>query len=196
MRRPNESNNWWKYDEIKLRQATAEDWEWYYAEPYDSSAQFLQTGRISCPVSLEEAPEVWQQERLRRYGADAHMYTVQLLDNEAVGYLCIYQVNVHAGTFTMDLCIGKETRGRGYGIAAVRKALRFAFDEMRLHKFHVSVLEENIAARHILQRIGCQQEGIRSDMFYHQGKYWNQVLYGLTAERYRKVSLPEQASGE
>lgn len=55
-----------------------------------------------------------------------------------------------------------------------------------LNKFNDYVLEGNEASATMLRNVGCIQEGVRRQVFYTNGKYFDSILFGLTKEEYVK----------
>ena len=80
--------------------------------------------------------------------------------------------------------IDRDHRGKGYGTAAVRILLRYAFFERRLNKFNDLVLEGNAASASMLIKLGCIQEGVRRQVIYTNGQYFDEILFGLTKEEF------------
>jgi RimJ/RimL family protein N-acetyltransferase len=80
--------------------------------------------------------------------------------------------------------IDRDHRSKGYGTAAMRLLLRYAFFERRLNKYNGSVLEGNIASATMLKKLGCREEGRRRQTVYTDGRYWDEILFGLTREEF------------
>lgn len=80
--------------------------------------------------------------------------------------------------------IDREHRGKGYGTVAMQILLRYAFFECRLNKYYGSVLEGNIASATMLKKLGCIEEGRRCQMVYTDGKYHDEILFGLTRDEF------------
>lgn len=36
----------------------------------------------------------------------------------------------------------------------------------------------------MLKKLGCVQEGVRREQIYMNGRYWNEILFGLTVEEF------------
>ena len=113
------------------------------------------------------------------------MFVIETLDGKPVGIFNLNSVDERHGTFSIGMQIIPEECGRGYGTAAMRILLRYAFDERRLHKYFGSVLEDNAASAAMLKKLGCVQEGVRRQQIYMNGRYMDEILYGLTAEEFR-----------
>ena len=81
---------------------------------------------------------------------------------------------------------GAETRRQGYGRDTVEAVMRYAFQELGLHRLHTDIIENN-AASHALFTDACGWvvEGRQADWHYRQGRYWDRVLVGITADQYQ-----------
>jgi RimJ/RimL family protein N-acetyltransferase len=80
--------------------------------------------------------------------------------------------------------IGRDYRGKGYGTAAMRIVLKYAFFERRLNKMNNATLEGNEASITMMKKLGCKQEGIRRQHVYTNGRYYDNILWGLTKEEF------------
>jgi RimJ/RimL family protein N-acetyltransferase len=93
------------------------------------------------------------------------------------------------GFFTLNgigMQIGAEHKAKGYGTAAIRILLKYAFLERRLNKYNCSILERNIGSSTILKKLGSVQEGVRRQQVYSDGRYMDVILFGLTKEDFIK----------
>lgn len=76
--------------------------------------------------------------------------------------------------------IGEEdARGKGYGSAAARLMIRYAFEELKLHRLFLRVYAENIQAIRSYEKAGFVKEAhLREDVCIN-GKYYDIVLMGI-----------------
>ena len=61
--------------------------------------------------------------------------------------------------------------------------MRFAFDEMNLHKLRINVFDYNERAKHVLEERGFSQEGRLIGDFYREGTYHDIVIYSVFGEK-------------
>ena len=73
-------------------------------------------------------------------------------------------------------------QGTGASGLATQELLKYAFEELELHKIYLNVLFENIRARKFYEKCGFIQEGISKDAVRINGKYESLVWYGLLKE--------------
>lgn len=82
------------------------------------------------------------------------------------------------------MIIDRKCRGKGYGTSTLRVIFDYAFNERQLHKYSSFVIEGNIGSEIMLKKIGCKHEGVVRETIYHQGRYWNEIHYGITADEF------------
>src|SRR5690606_349877 len=125
-----------------------------------------------------------------RPGTGRIMFTITTLDGQSVGGINLNSIDAKNGTFSIGVQIDRDHRGKGYGTAAMEIVLRYAFYERRLNKYYGSVLEGNIASATMLRKLGCVEEGRRRQMVYTQGRYYDEILFGLTRSEFEKRYPP------
>lgn len=82
---------------------------------------------------------------------------------------------------------GRERRAKGIGTDAVMAVMRYAFDELGLHRLDGSWFEENTASSRLYTRLGWREEGICREYIYKRGRYRDLILTGILAEDYYKL---------
>jgi RimJ/RimL family protein N-acetyltransferase len=88
------------------------------------------------------------------------------------------------------LLIGESGhRRKGYGIDAIMATMRYAFDELNLERLEGSMIEYNklSISSYCGKRLGWKQEGRRRNYFFRHGRYWDQILVGVTKQDYRNL---------
>jgi len=175
-------NYYWQNDLVRLRAMQPEDWENHYSDCYDSKARRLLQYEIELPPTISS--EQKSSERFSNFDPSSGrlMFVIEDLDGTSVGSFNLNSIDEKNGTFSIGMQIGGEYRSKGYGTAAMRILLGYAFFERRLNKYYGSVLEGNIASATMLKKLGCVQEGIRRQQVYTDGRYCDEILFGLTKE--------------
>ncbi len=190
-------NYYWQNELVRLRAWTPEDWEASYPSLFDSPARFLLDEEVELPPVMA----TWQ-EKNRNWGnfnleTGRLMFAIETLAGETVGGLNLNSINERHGTFGIGIQVHTGERGKGYGTAAMRIVLRYAFLERRLNKFNSGCVEGNTASAAMHKKLGCVEEGIRKQMYYHEGRYFDLWLFGLTRDEFveneRKLSAPSRS---
>lgn len=84
----------------------------------------------------------------------------------------------HKGEY--GIFIGEETaRGRGLGTAAARLMIRYAFEELKLHRLFLRVYAENARAIGSYEKAGFVREAYLHDDVYVDGSYRDIVLMAV-----------------
>ena len=75
--------------------------------------------------------------------------------------------------------IGEKHSRNGYMKEALKLLIPSAFVDLRLNRIEAATLEENIASRNLLKKIGFKKEGILRKYLKINGNWRDHVLYGL-----------------
>lgn len=82
----------------------------------------------------------------------------------------------------------KNIRGKGYGIDAVMTIMRYAFDELGLERLDGSIIEYNtISYSFYCDKLGWKEEGKRRNYYFRKGRFWDQIIVGITKEDYNQL---------
>ncbi len=73
--------------------------------------------------------------------------------------------------------VGEKYARNGVARAAVRAVLRFAFEDLDLHRIEAAVRAENIASIKLLEKNGFAQEGIARGMLKIDGQWRDHLIY-------------------
>jgi RimJ/RimL family protein N-acetyltransferase len=95
--------------------------------------------------------------------------------------------NNHAGHGIM---IGDPSaRGKGLGVDAVMATMRYAFDELHLERLEGSIIEYNKESYKLYcsKVLGWKEEGRRKNYYYRKGRYWDQLITGITRQDYKQL---------
>jgi len=177
-------NYYWQNDLVRLRAMQPEDWEERYVNRFDSKSRKLLQAQIELPPTIKEEKE--NTEKLSNFNTETGrtMFVIETLDGATVGSINIKGINERNGTFSIGIQINMEWRGKGYATAAMQILLRYAFFERRLNKYNGFCLEGNVASIALHKKLGCIQEGIRRQQIYSDGRYWGEILFGLTKDEF------------
>jgi len=117
-------------------------------------------------------------------------FLVQTPEGQGIGLSSIVNIDWRNRHAWHGLLIGDAShRGKGYGVDAVMATVRYAFDELGLERLDGAMIEYNQAslAMYCGPRLGWQQEGRRRNYYYRKGRFWDQVVVGVTRQDYARV---------
>jgi RimJ/RimL family protein N-acetyltransferase len=177
-------NYFWQNESIRLRATVPADWEVHHDSFFDSETRFLLQEELELPptkTAQEEFSKKWDDFNQTE---GRLMFTIETLDGKPVGGLNLNSVNERHGTFSIGIQIYTGERGKGYGTAAMRLLLKYAFLERRLNKFNSGYLEGNEGSEKMHAKLGCKPEGRARQMSYHNGRYYDHIKVGLTKDEF------------
>ena len=81
-----------------------------------------------------------------------------------------------------------DIRGKGYGIDGVMATMRYAFEELHLERLDGSMIEYNKKSiSFYCEKLGWKEEGRRRNYYFRKGKYWDQIVVGITKNDYEDL---------
>ena len=81
----------------------------------------------------------------------------------------------------------KENRTKGVGTDTVMAIMRYAFDELGLHRLDGSWFDFNIGSIKLYTKCGWSVEGVKRDYVYKRGEWRNLTIVGIIESDYRKL---------
>jgi RimJ/RimL family protein N-acetyltransferase len=175
--------NFWRGTLVRLRAFEPTDWETYFSWNHDTD-QARSVDAIWFPQSPNEVRGWAEREATRERTGDNFRFVVESVAGEAVGDLTTHHSNPRVGTFAYGITIRAEHRRRGYATEAIRLVLAYYFGELRYQKVTVSVHSYNEPSVRLHERLGFRQEGRLRRTVYTRGQYFDELLFGLTAEEF------------
>jgi [ribosomal protein S5]-alanine N-acetyltransferase len=80
--------------------------------------------------------------------------------------------------------IDEAQAGMGYVPEGVVACLRFAFDELALHRVEISIIPRNTASRRVVEKLGIRLEGIAERLLSIDGVWEDHARYAITSEEW------------
>jgi len=137
------------------------------------------------PISMAEE-EQWFDRQLQ---ADAtEIFCIEASDGAHIGNIGLHDIDLHHRHAEMGIVLGeKDYWSQGYGSDAIRTLLRFAFDEMNLHRVFLKVYEDNSRAIRAYEKCGFQHEGRLRQAIYRKGRYYDELLMSVLSHEFRNA---------
>lgn len=140
----------------------------------------------SWPVSMKDQRQWYQNFR----NTDSFSrYIIETEEDGVVGLTGLRNIDWKNGTAEgagIRIYNGK-LRGKGIATDAYMTLLRYAFEELRLHRISTSALVNNNASQRFMQKCGFKQEGVIREAVFKKGTYQDKVLYGCLKNDYEEL---------
>lgn len=173
----------WQGPRVRLRGIEPADWETFYAWDQDTE-QARALDVIPFPQS-RAATQAWvEQESQKRSDDDTCRLAITNTAGEIVGSISTHNCDRRVGAFSYGVSILAAERGQGYAAEAIALLLRYYFQELRYQKVTVHVFAFNTPSIRLHEKLGFQLEGRLRRMVYSNGQYYDELIYGLTAEEF------------
>ena len=164
-------------EHVILRAFEREDAERCYRWMNDPN--IVRTLKSRYPIAFQNEIE-WLDRAMHASATERHFAIERKDDRSHVGNASIHDIDWVSRTGGFGLFIGEPSAwNRGFGTDAIVTLVRFAFDEMNLHKLRINVFDYNDRAKHILETHGFVQEGRLAREFYREGTYHDIVILSI-----------------
>jgi RimJ/RimL family protein N-acetyltransferase len=125
--------------------------------------------------------KTWIEEEMEKETVNFAFFMIQKLeDDRPIGFIDLGYRNWHTGNAWVGIGIGeRDSWGKGYGTDAMRLILRYAFDELNLHRVSLGVFEFNPRAMRSYEKAGFTVEGRERAAIHRDGRRWDVILMGI-----------------
>ena len=109
--------------------------------------------------------------------------------DELIGGMNINHICRGAGQYaSLGYWIDEAHQGQGYMAEALRVTLKYAFEELQLHRVHAACIVKNARSRNLLLRCGFREEGFAERYIAIDGEWQDHHLFGITFEDWQKLA--------
>ena len=80
--------------------------------------------------------------------------------------------------------VDEALAGQGLAPEATVVVLRFAFEELALHRVEIAIVPRNHASRRVVEKLGLREEGVAVRYLEIDGRWEDHVRYAVTSEEW------------
>lgn len=171
-----------KSKKVFLRPPKAEDFE-EISELYKMSRAFHR-GLVQTPIEKKAFDKYLAQSKLE---TNEYFLICRNEDGKVTGSINLSQIfrgnfkNAYLGYY-----LAEEFTRKGYMTEGVRLSLRFAFEDLKLHRIEANVQPENAPSIAVLQKNGFTKEGFSQKYLKVCGRWRDHERWAIIAEDWRK----------
>ncbi len=121
------------------------------------------------------------QEWLEKDAEKRNLFIIRTLsDDRPIGFIELDGIDWGARSGWIGIGIGpREDWGKGYGTDAMKILLKYAFEEMNLHRLSLDVFEFNPRAIRCYEKAGFRHEGRQREALHRAGRRWDLIFMGI-----------------
>jgi RimJ/RimL family protein N-acetyltransferase len=178
-----------------LRARAAEDVAILHAELYEDVATRIMTDlRPWVPLPFGPASPFWvpglgvdpaaSSDSAGAQSDSAIFSVVELATGELAGEALLWAIDLHNRSAHIGISLRPACRGRGLGADVVRILCRYGFRLRGLRRLQLETLADNHAMLAVAVKLGFTREGITRSSSWVNGRFTDDVIFGLLAEEF------------
>jgi RimJ/RimL family protein N-acetyltransferase len=141
------------------------------------------------PLESHVREHAAQQPARAAAGAGLELAIADAASDAFLGTLTIHTVVWQHGRCEFGLWLVPAARGRGLATQAMRTALEWAFDTLKLQRAEMTTTSDNPTIPALAERLGFQHEGVLRRHNVERGRRVDIVCFGLLAREWRARRL-------
>lgn len=172
--------------QVRLRALEATDLERLYEWMNDRDVTRFLMARYPLSRSDEEK---WLAETVGKNGfAHDVRLAIETENGTHIGVVGLHAIGPEDRAAELGIMIGdKAFWSNGYGTDAMLTILRFAFEQMNLHRVSLGVIEYNERGYACYRKCGFVEEGRSRDATYRDGRYWDIIRMGILRSEFEAL---------
>jgi RimJ/RimL family protein N-acetyltransferase len=178
-----------KTERLLLREFVGEDWRAVYA--YQNDPRYLEFYEWEHRTEQDVKDFVQMfLDRQKEQPRTKYQLAIALPgSNKLIGNIGIRKRDVRAYSAEMGYELDPREWGNGYATEAATAMLKFAFEQLRLHRVSANAIANNHNSLRVLEKLGMRQEGRWRENEFFKGHYWDTVVYAILEDEWRWKSI-------
>lgn len=169
---------------VTLRQMTRDDMQMICDMFNDPELENLVVG-WAFPLSIEQQQQ-WFEKNIN--DNKNFRFVIETPEDGAVGIATLTGIDWKNRRATHGIKLAnKERRTKGIGTDSVMAIMRYAFDELGLHRLDGSWFDSNVASKALYTKCGWKAEGIKREYIYKRGVWRDLTVVGVLESDYRAL---------
>jgi ribosomal-protein-alanine N-acetyltransferase len=169
------TGDWEAWRDVRIR---SRDW----LEPWEPIGEPGAPDPITDPEAFKARCGAWERQRHfdSAYGFGIFVRKTQFIGEVSLG-------SVQRGPFqsaNVGYWIDVAHAGHGYMPEAVAVILRFAFEDLGLHRVEAAIVPRNAKSLRVVEKLGLREEGTSSRFLQIRGLWEDHVRYAITTEEW------------
>jgi len=170
-------------DEIYLRPLEMEDIDSFILWLNDEEVRqyLMRTSPLNKVREKEFVENLYKDDR------DIVLGIVLKENDQLIGNIALHRISIPYRQAGLGIFIGdKSCWSKGYGTEALNLILGYGFNQLNLHRIHLTVLSFNARAIRAYEKVGFKREGVFREHIYRDGKYHDVYYMGILENEWRE----------
>lgn len=149
---------------------------------FHSNPQVARYNTIGIPqhIKMTEAllmPVIAEQQKQQ---PDFYGWTIRLKsDNQFIGEAGMSVMNNRFQSAEIHYHIEPVLWGKGYATEVARELIRFAFEDLKLHRVQAGAATENVGSHKVMEKAGMTREGLKRKVLPIRGNWYDNYMYAI-----------------
>lgn len=118
-------------------------------------------------------------------------------DNKLIGIVDLHAIDAYNKRCYVNCTIGDRSYAdEGYDVEAMKKILKYCFEEKKLHKVATTSFDFNTSWIEKVKKLGFKKEGELREHVLKRGSYCNKFIFSILSDEYEKLHVPGNAVAE
>lgn len=139
-------------------------------------------------LSVDKYKEWFEKDLVEQQKTDELFFLIRTLEEDlTIGLIGLDGIQWVHGDAWVGIGLGeREYWGKGYGTDAMRILLRYAFEELNLHRLSLSVFEYNSRAIRSYEKVGFVIEGRARQFLNRDGRRYDMIFMGILRDEWKE----------
>jgi len=121
--------------------------------------------------------EAWYQSVVS--AVTREIFSVKTQTAQHVGWAQFSFLNYVSGSAEVGIVIDEQYWRQGYGHDSLVALIKYAFEDLRLHRLSAEILAINLPSKNLFEKVGFRQEGTKKEAYFTSGRFLDVEIFGL-----------------
>ena len=141
---------------------------------------------VGCRVFLnDDKQKAWFKDILENVKVLYAIFEIKNNNNWLnIGYVRITEIDHVNKSMMVGADLHASVRGKGYGRIVFKLLLELGFKQWAMNRLYLFVLESNVRARTLYEKVGFKVEGVQREAIYKNGRYEDYIMMSILRKDY------------